>query len=133
MAIDPQILKIRDKLYGAGFASVRSSKGRDSTLIVDGANVSVKIASPSAAGKWKVNIHRHGVLDESGVDAYLICLHGVPGNGVMPIYLILPAPVNRSCYAFTTSSLIRIYAGNVEDWETLREIVERVKNRTEAA
>jgi hypothetical protein len=126
------ISRIRMRLQRENFKSINPAKGRSDTLNIDGALVDVKLAKPMKSGKWMVNIHRHGELDESGVDAYLILLSGVPGNDSMLLYLVLPAPVNRPVFAFSTSSLIRIYNGAVDDWETLRRIAKRASKNAPA-
>lgn len=117
--------KVRLKLYGMGFESVRREKKRHKnrfSIIVNGVNVEVKIARANRQGKWKVNIHRHGLVDETGVDAYLIILRDVPGNGLMPLYLVFSAPVSTQTFEFSFSSLMRQYKQNIDAWDTLREI-----------
>jgi len=122
------------KLYNEGFTGIsRSADRRSSVLTVNGASVELKIACADSNGKWLINIHHHGKIDEKGVDAYLLMLVGVPGNGAMPVYLIIAAPVCRSCYRFSFSSLIRLYSAHIEDWPTLEGICKAKSGRTRGA
>jgi hypothetical protein len=118
--LPPRILKLRDKLYHLGFTSITRAPGRSQALIVDGRRVEVKISHPSSSGRWNVNIHRRGVVDESAAHAYIFILTDVPGNGSQPLYLVFPAPVEVSGFKFTFSSLTRIHAGRIDAWERLR-------------
>lgn len=117
--------KARDKLYSVNFSSVYISSERSNGLIIDGARVEVKFASSSADGRWHINIHRHGAVDESGVDAYLFVLRGVPGNTRMPLYLVFRAPLERATMAFSFSSLLHVYQENCDGWDILREVIKR--------
>ena len=125
----PTLVAIRSKLYSVDFTKVKATPGRSSSLSVDGVTVEIKTASGSG-GKWRVNLHRHGKLDESGVDAYIIQLLNVPGAGRTPTYLTFPAPLGRKTFAFTVSSLMKLYGSRVEDWDLLRAIA---KSRSVAA
>lgn len=132
--------KIYTRLYNAGFESIKLAPGRPGpgggpdTLLVDGARVEVKTAAArDSRGRWLINLHRHGELDETDVDAYLILLSGVPDRGPMSLYIVLPAPQRVKLLAFSVSSLMRLYAGNIEDWETLKAIAKRAKKPTPAA
>ena len=110
------------RLYKEGLSPIRLVEGRSSELIVNGARVAVKIASPSSKRVWGVNIHRHGKLNESGIDCYLFALLNAAQNASWPLYLVLRAPAERSTYKFTFSSLVRLYGRNIEDFATLHEI-----------
>jgi len=117
--------KVRAKLSSAGFVSISKAKGRESVLIIDGLRVEVKQSSLSSGKWWKVNLHRHGVLDESDVDAYLLLLNGVPGvAGGMSLYLIIPAPQNVKGLAISFSSLMRQWRDNIEAWKLLKDLIE---------
>lgn len=120
--LDPILSRIRDRLYYEGFSNISCAPGRTRALIVDGARVEIRCAAMGADGKWRVNIHRHGEVDERGVDAYLFMLLNVPGNASLPLYVVLRAPVERLAYQFSFSSLMRRYKGAIEDWKTLSSI-----------
>lgn len=125
------LLKIAQRIRVMGFHAVNRAPTKGTALSIEGATVAVKIASASTRSKWMVNIQRHGQLDERGIDAYLFVLLGVPGNDSMPLYLIMPAPVGRTTFQFSFSSLVKTYAGCVEDWPTLREICKGKLKRAE--
>jgi hypothetical protein len=114
------ILKLRDKLYHLNFTSITRAPGRSQALIINGLRVEVKLSTPSALGQWKVNIHRRGVVDETGVDAYIFILSEIPGNGSQPLYLVFPAPLDVTGMKFTFFSLTRIHSARIDAWETLR-------------
>ena len=117
--------KVRAKLSNAGFVSISKAKGRESLLIIDGLRVEVKQSSLSSGKWWKINLHRHGILDESDVDAYLLLLNGVPGvAGGMSLYLIIPAPQNVKGLAISFSSLMRQWRDNIEAWKLLKDLIE---------
>ena len=117
--------KDRAKLSNAGFVSISKAKGRESLLLIDGLRVEVKQSSLSSGKWWKINLHRHGVLDESDVDAYLLLLNGVPGVvGGMALYLVIPAPQNVKGLAISFSSLMRQWRDNIEAWKLLKDLIE---------
>jgi len=120
--IPPALAAIRGRLYYEGFKRVELLPGRATELIVDGARVGIKIASPNSKGQWYVNIARHGELNERGIDAYLIVLQKPPGNSFKSLMLIFKAPVGRVGYQFSFYSITRLYAAHVEDWPTLKAI-----------
>lgn len=116
--------KVRAKLSSAGFVSISKAKGRESVLIIDGLRVEVKQCSLSSGKWWKINLHRHGILDESTVDAYLLLLNGVPGCGAMALYIVIPAPQNVKGLAISFSSLLGKWRDNIEAWGLLKDMIE---------
>lgn len=109
---------IRAKLYsGPGFKVLsRSSLSHD--MIANDARIEAKYTTLNREGEWRFNIHRHGILDESGVDVYVFCLDGVPGGN--PLYLVLPAPIGSPTMVFSVHSLVKKYYPHVENWEIIR-------------
>jgi len=75
-------------------------------LLVNGEKrVEVKVCFRRDDGNWKFNIHRHGILDESNVDVYVLRLEGVP-DFKAALHLIIPAPLGSMTIAISLRSLI---------------------------
>jgi hypothetical protein len=117
--------KAMNKLRSVGFKKIRLPFASSCDAIVHNARVEIKYALPSANGEWRVNIHRHGILRETEVDAYVFCLDEVPGCKSAPIYLVFEAPLNTPTIAFTFRSMVTRYAKNVDNWDLLRGICQR--------
>jgi hypothetical protein len=119
--ISPSLTRLRDRLYRYAFTSILIPNVRQNTLLLDGVRVGVKIAS-GKNGKWKINLHCHGRLDESSLDAYLFVLNNVPGNAREPLYLLFPAPQGTTTFDFTFASLTRLYSANIDDWDLIHSL-----------
>ena len=104
------------------FKSIR--RVRNSLITVDGAVIRVAATESNSKGEWKVNWRGKDGLDESGIDAYLFMLLGVPGTS-QALYLIFPAPLKLSAMRFSFRTLLKVYAGNIDAWETLREVTRK--------
>jgi hypothetical protein len=74
---------------------------------------------------WQISIARKGVLNESGVDFYVIYLTGCAD--LRPVYLVMPAPIHSKNIVITLRSLLMQYAGNVNAWHLIREASGRPK------
>ena len=126
---------VQQHLYYAGFPDITRQKGesasknRSPILIVNGVRVGVKMSNPDSKGKWTINFHCHGKLDESGIDAYLIVLTDVPSSS-HPLYLVIPAPQEVKGLTFSFSSLVKRWRDNIEAWGLLKDLAE---NRQSAA
>jgi len=75
----------------------RSGPGADKwdILVDDRWHVEVKTARPrdiDGRPTWVFNIHRHGILDESKVDLYVLRLEKVPYSKAA-IHLLIPSPL----------------------------------------
>jgi hypothetical protein len=85
-----------------------------------GDNVEVKWCAliKSAKGrvaewKWQFNIHRHGVLDESQVDFYVLRCEPGPAKeflGENAFHLVIPAPLGVKVMVITPRSLLTRHA-----------------------
>lgn len=119
----------QQRLRSVGFTDVirakynTPSKNRSPILIVNGLRVAVKISNPSPSGKWSVNFHCHGKLDEKRIDAYLIVLTDIPSS-TFPLYLVLPAPQGVTGLLFSFSSLVKKWRDNIEAWGLLKDLIE---------
>lgn len=69
-----------------------------------------------------MNIHRHNLVKEDQVDAYVFCLDGVPGSDRTPLYLIYRAPLGVPTMSYSFSSLLRNHYAAIDDWDTLRTV-----------
>jgi hypothetical protein len=113
--------RIRWHLAQNGHDRITRVEGRESLIAADGLKITVKVATKGAGG-WRVNIHRHGELDENGTDAYIVALE----NGrTHPYYLIFAAPLGRSCLRISDRSLHRQYRENVNNWGLLCSLAKR--------
>ena len=121
--------KIVDALRKRGFKSIRAPYRSPFDLVVDGARVEVKCARSTSKGRWVVNFHRHGILDESKVDAYIVRLMDVPSS-LFPIHLVFKAPTGTLSVGYTFRSLVTDYASSVENWKLLRSICNECKGKT---
>jgi hypothetical protein len=109
-----------------GFQAVRAPYMSPYDLVVDCARVEVKCARPSKSGTWKVNIHRHGVLKEDRVDAYVIQLLDIPGAD-SPMYLVFKAPLGVMTKEFSFRSLVSGYSDAIDNWGLLHEICKTIQ------
>ncbi len=78
-------------------------------LVGEKHRVEVKVCARRTDGFWFFNIHRHGILDESSVDAYILRLEQVP-EFKCALHLVIPAPIKRSTVTISLRSLITRYA-----------------------
>jgi len=85
-------------------------------LIDDTHRIEVKTCpSTRKDGKWLANIHRHGVLNENGTDAYIFRLEGVPGT-TAALHLLMTAPLKKHCLVFSVRSLLYKYPNAALDF-----------------
>ncbi len=88
-------------------------------IYVNDKRVEVKVAKAQKDRQnhsvWRFNIHRHGVLKETGVDAYILRLEDVP-EFTYAIHLILPAPLGVMSVSITMRNLITRYAKYFENF-----------------
>jgi hypothetical protein len=127
--------RVGKKLGSLGF-NVRSMPYKGPfDILCEGKRIEVKQASPNQEYRWDINIHRHGVTNESNVDIYIVVLDGIPGNKRMPLYLVIPAPLGASRVAFSFSSLVRDHAKYIDNWELIGPVkrnLTAVRNKTSA-
>lgn len=75
-------------------------------------------------GQWSFNIHRHGKLDESQVDFYVLRLEstGIAKAflGQAAIHLVIPAPIGTPTIFITPRSLLTRYAKYFNQVEQIR-------------
>lgn len=79
--------------------------GEKGDIICGSKHVEVKSCRGRNKGEWGFNLQRHGVLDETDIDAYILRLDNVPGFE-RAIHLVLPAPFRRSTITITLRSLM---------------------------
>lgn len=87
-------------------------------LTSDGIRIEVKYSPYRDLGgrklgkkAWVFNIHRHGLVAEGQVDAYVLRCARAPEVGIgAAIHLILPAPVRKATICITPRSLLTRYA-----------------------
>lgn len=96
--------------------------GKYDLLVDDKHRVEVKCSSCSnkdVRPTWIVNFHRHGKLDESNVDFYIVRLEDVPFSK-QSIHLLFFAPIKRPTIRFTFRSLIYLYGNNAKAFISFR-------------
>ena len=78
-------------------------------LLVNFRRVEVKVCPLSGSrGQWQFNIHRHGVLDESMVDVYILRLERVPGFKAA-LHLVIPSPIGQRVLIISLRALLARY------------------------
>jgi hypothetical protein len=86
--------------------TAKRAKYKDSFDILYGEKrIEVKASRRSDNGLWYFNIHRHGVLKEDGIFAYIFRVEDVPGFEYA-LHLVVPAPLGRSTIVLSLRSLI---------------------------
>ena len=77
-------------------------------ILANGYRVECKVSSynklPYGWG-WSFNIHRHGILNESQTDFYVLKLCNVPGF-IYAIHLVVPAPIGIPVVIISLRSLL---------------------------
>lgn len=88
-------------------------------LLVGDKRVEVKASRPTSdkgGARWVINIHRHGVLDESKIDVYVILLDLSIYGKKKPLVLIIPSPVESKTLNYSLDSLLTIHHWQIENW-----------------
>jgi hypothetical protein len=112
--------RVADKLIAGGSGVNRMRNNSPFDLLVNGRyRVEVKAARPSKNWRWVINFHRHGSLKEVQVDAYVVVLDGIPGNGKMPVYMVIPAPFGKAILDLSFSSILRKYRKYIDNWSII--------------
>ena len=108
-------------LRSKGFVPARMPYHSPFEFLVNNKRVVVKEANrASNQMHWRLNIHRHGKVDESEVDVYLFRLLDVPGFS-SSVYLMMPAPIGAPSVTISLRSLIQRYAKYVDNIEPLKD------------
>lgn len=99
---------LRGHGYTVKFMPTRGEKS-PYDLLVNWNRVEVKVC-PFLKNKneWQFNIHRHGSLDESMVDVYILRLEKVPGFKAA-IHLVIPSPIGQKVVHISLRSLLARY------------------------
>jgi hypothetical protein len=75
-------------------------------FIIDGRHVELKSAEPSKKLRWFFNIHRHGKIDEIGVDWYILRFEGIPGVSYA-LHALVKAPIGLYALRLSFRALIK--------------------------
>src|SRR6266516_3377400 len=120
-------IKVPNFLRYRGIASTRASFASPYDLLTAGGQrIEVKYAGFRRLTKdgrmgWKINFHRHNVLDETEVNWYAAVLDadstGLFGKAVLS--LVIPAPINKTTLQLSPRSLVSRWAGYVNVWSGL--------------
>jgi len=85
---------------------LQKAKHADSfDLIYQEKRIEVKASRMDQSGLWHFNVHRHGVIKEDGIFAYILRLEGVPGFE-HALHLVIPAPLKVYTLVLSLRSLI---------------------------
>src|SRR5437870_12223683 len=119
--------KVKNFLKYRGIASTRAEFSSPYDLLTAGGQrVEVKYAGFRRLAKdgrmgWKINFHRHNILDETEVSWYVAVLDadsaGLFGKAVLS--LVLPAPIQKTTLQLSPRSLVSRWAGFVNNWRPL--------------
>jgi hypothetical protein len=109
-------IRVASLLRRHGFAVTYTNHNCPYDLLVnETARVEVKCASyrPLAGREddlgWSFNIHRHGIVAEGQVDAYILRLEEAP-FGMGAIHLVFPSPIGKPTVGISLRSLLTRYA-----------------------
>ncbi len=86
-------------------AVCRMNRSSPFDAVCCGKRVEFKAGTLRNDGTWLFNIHRHGVVNESQVDVYVLRLEDVPGFKYA-VHLIVPAPLNTPTVSISLRSLL---------------------------
>ena len=119
--------KVQNQLRYRGVDSTRQSFASEYDLLTAGGQrVEVKYASFRRLTKdgrmgWKINFHRHGVLNESDVNWYVTVLDAdsVRLFGKAVLSLVIPAPIQKTTIQISPRSLVSRWAGFVNNWQPI--------------
>jgi hypothetical protein len=64
---------------------------------------------------WAFNIHRHNIIDESGIDYYVLRLGNVK-LFAYPVMLLIPAPLGVPTISISVRSLLQRYSVYARAW-----------------
>ena len=84
-------------------------------VVVNGKRVEIKVSTfHEDKGGWFFNIHRHGKIDESNVDFYLLCL-----KSQTDIFVLRPSPTGKLTILISKRSLKTMNTGidKMRGWE----------------
>jgi hypothetical protein len=90
-------------------------------LTKNGLRIEVKYSSYNPKrNHWVFNIYRHGVLDESQADFYVLWLEPIQPLLKQHLYIVLPAPVGQKVIKIGPKTLLRgWYVAYINDVDTL--------------
>lgn len=113
-------LRVQQLLRHYGRTTKKQGKFSAFDLLVDGKwRVEVKTCRPLPASKfpeWNANLHRHNILNEEGVDYYVIRLEGGEGLWADAVHLLFKAPVKATHIRLTLRSLVNGYQQHVQNF-----------------
>lgn len=115
--IDAEI-RVAQRLALFGYSAKRMPYNSPFDLLVNNSlRVEVKYARPSDGWLWRINFHRHGELDETNVDFYVVMLDGIPGFAKKAMFLVFPAPAAVKSMTFTFATLLRKHHRHIDNWK----------------
>jgi hypothetical protein len=92
---------------------LRNQPGIPFDILCEGRRLEVKASLPRGNGYWGFNIHRHGKLDESKCDGYILVFFGL-ADGLAKAFVVA-SPVGRKVLTVHRAHV------NAEQWKS-REI-----------
>jgi hypothetical protein len=89
-------------------------------LLIDGkTRIEVKTCGSvvnKGVPRWFFNVHRHGTLDESEVDAYVLRMENVPFSKYA-MHLLFLSPVGKKAIVISARSLLNQYLEKAIDFQ----------------
>lgn len=115
-------IRVRAWLQMAGYPIITSPYNSPYDALCNGKRLEIKISqlrNSRQGWHWKFNIHRHGKLDESEVDAYILRLEKVPFAKRRAIHLLLQAPLNKLTISIDPIGLLTRWGKHYNDFSVL--------------
>lgn len=111
--------KLARKLSAMGYFVRRMPYNAPFDLLVNDMRVEVKHSMFKHGTGWVFNIHRHNILDESKVDAYIFVLDGRDWGMNQRIYIVRSAPIGVKTVLVTLNSMVGEDHQHVANWTIL--------------
>jgi hypothetical protein len=92
-------------------------------LTTNGLRIEVKDAIRNKRGEWTFNFARHGKLDESEVDFYVLCLRGLSKH--YRVFVVIPAPMKVNSKHISLRQLISQWARYISNWQQITDAEEK--------
>ena len=101
--------------YGCKVSRARKRQGINAEpfdLLVDGKPIEVKTSHPHLPAKrpglvfWRFNIHRHAILSEDKIFAYVLRFENFPGCNC-GLYMFFRSPLERKVLTITLAAILK--------------------------
>jgi len=92
-------------------------------LTKNGLRIEVKDSIRNKRGEWVFNFARHGKLDESEVDFYVLCCRGLSKH--YRVFVVIPAPMRLKYKRISLRMLVNQWAKYIANWQQITDAEEK--------